>query len=235
MTLMRSLIRVVKEEFLVIIFFLLFMATIQYSLLLIFGWSGTIFDPPSISNDPYAIAMAREIPDTDGDGLPDVIEVAPRGRVVVVDGIKIGTGTGTDPFKMDSDGDLFTDTAEDKQGTDPNNFFDLGLFWIMWTGFFFFAFYMKFIHKPDRLKEYRQNEALITSGSSGKYAYGVRAQKMSKEEKARLVESDPRFREITNIYDNPKRGRNIENRGIKYLAYGFLLVIILMISNVFLP
>ena len=59
--------------------------------------------------------------DTDEDGLPDVIERAPKGEHVFVDGVVMGTGTNTNPEISDSDGDGFSDGEEIKNGTDPKD------------------------------------------------------------------------------------------------------------------
>lgn len=227
MNILHSILKVIREEIIVVIFFLLFMSTIQYSFLLVFGWMGAVYDPPSIDESVFALRNARKAPDSDGDGLPDIIELAPKGKRVYYKDVQLGVGTGTNPFRMDSDGDLFTDAAEDKAGTDPNNFFDLGWFWIIWGIFLSIVIYLKYIYKPNRLKVYQQNEILISSGSGkkGKFAYAA-----SEEEIAARMKADPRFQELTEVYQDPQMPRHMNNKAFRYLVLGGLFLIVTSIS-----
>ncbi|MBE7503463.1 MAG: putative Ig domain-containing protein [Verrucomicrobiales bacterium] len=60
------------------------------------------------------VRVGRVMPDTDGDGLPDVAET---GTGVFVN----RRDTGTDPAKADTDGDSVPDGLEVELGTDPND------------------------------------------------------------------------------------------------------------------
>lgn len=219
-----SIRKVIRDELLVILFVFLFITSIQQILYLGFGWIGLILYPPSLESDPDAFGIRTRLLDSDNDRLPDIIESSPKGTPVEVDGVLIGKGTGTDPFRKDSDFDLFTDTTEDKLGTNPNSFWDLGWFWVVWGVFLLFALYWRYIYKPDRLKQYERNEKIIRSGGTkGKFAYAL-PKNMTPEEKEELIKNDPRFKEITNMYQSPVRHKSARNKSFTYLIYGFVIV-----------
>ena len=146
---------------LIFIFFLFLSFFTIYSL--IWGWFGPPLRSPAISQGLEGDRIVAIGLDSDSDGLPDLIENAPKGTLVVnEDGIKIGIGTGTNPFSADSDNDFFDDSLETSLGTDPNGWFFPGFIWILWSSLFLYFLYWRFIEKRDLVKTYKKNEKAIT-------------------------------------------------------------------------
>lgn len=200
-----------REDLFVVAFSILFMLTISYLSTLVFGWTKLIVGLPGVSGSPTAQRWLSDARDSDNDQLPDVMELTPKGEPVVVNGIKVAEGTGTDPFDADTDNDLFSDNAELKLGSDPHSWLDPGWVWVLWIIFFGALIFKLYIHKPDRLKEYRINEEMISRGVSGKggrYAYGGGSifskpiEEMTEEEKREFLASDARVAELTGIEED---------------------------------
>ncbi len=199
----------VREDFLVVLFTLLLILTINYIVPLALGWGRSIQILPAIKQDGGSINWANLAQDSDKDQLPDLIEETPAGEPVYLEnGKHVGFGTGTDPHKADTDGDLFPDNTENKLGSDPRNWLDPGWVWILWIIFLGIVIYKLYIEKPDRLKEYQRNEEMISrgvAGKGGKFAYGggsifaKKAEDLTEEEKKQLLESDARFQELTGL------------------------------------
>ncbi|RMG30880.1 MAG: hypothetical protein D6732_15670 [Methanobacteriota archaeon] len=200
-----------KEDVLVVAFTLLFMATISYFSTLTFGWLKLIVPMPNVSGSPAAQRWLSTAQDTDNDQLPDLMEATPKGEPVVVNGVRVGYGTGTNPFDPDSDNDLFPDNAEVKLGSNPHSWLDPGWVWIAWLLFIGGVVFKLYIHKPDRLKEYRINEEMISrgvAGKGGKYAYGGTSifgkpiSEMTEDEKREFLSKDERIIELTGLPDD---------------------------------
>ncbi len=203
----RAVWRKLREDILVVLFIVLLIVSAAYFIELVLGWF-KLSDLPNVKKSLSAQRWLDTAKDSDNDGIPDVMEMTPRGKPVNVPGYGIvGTGTGTNPYNPDTDFDGFPDNAEMKIGSNPNNFWDPGFLWILWTIFFAFVIYKLFIEKPDRLREYQLNEDIITgggvAGKKGKFAYGGASNPFEKsvsamtaEEKKQLIESDPRFADL---------------------------------------
>ena len=183
----------------VVVLTLLLIYSILISSYVVLGSINLIIGPPALSQTPAGLLLQQKGLDSDNDMLPDIIEMAPKGQPVYDStygpGI-LGYGTGTDPFKKDTDGDLLSDAAENKLGSDPRNFFDPGWIWIALLLTALAAVSYKYVYKPDPLREYKMNESHIAkSTASGKYAYGKRD--LTDEERAKLIEQDARFQMLT--------------------------------------
>ncbi len=198
----------IREDFLVVLFTMLLMVTINYIVTMGLGWGKSIAILPAINQDGASIYWSNTAPDSDGDQLPDLVELTPKGEPVLVNGREVGRGTGTNPLKADTDGDFFPDNAENKLGSNPNSWIDPGWVWILWLIFLGIVVYKVYIEKPDRLREYIKNEEMISkavSGKGGKFAYGgssifsKKADELTEEEKKQILESDARFHELTGL------------------------------------
>lgn len=229
--------RRIREDFLVVLFSLLLILTINYIVPMGLGWGRSIQILPAINQDGGSINWANIAEDSDHDQLPDLIELTPKGEPVILEnGKQVGYGTGTDPFKADTDGDLFPDNAENKLGSDPRNWFDPGWVWILWLIFLGIVIYKLYIERPDRLKEYQRNEEMISkgvAGKGGKFAYGSgsifakKADELTEEEKKQLLATDSRFQELTGL---PEENEPI--RPTFWQLYGKSIIQIIVITIV---
>ncbi len=200
-----------SEDVKTIVIFLVFIMTIFSVYGMIIGWTGGDVLTPSIS-----IAERAFLEDSDGDLLPDVVEMTDKGQQVIVDGqpIRSAFGTGTDPNDSDTDGDGFTDGLEDNWGTSPTSWISPGFIWIVWALSIAAVIYFKY-KEPDMLREYREFEQLESGGvagkKSGKFAYGSgsifdkRTSDMTEDEKRKSIEGDTRFHKMTGDYVPEKR------------------------------
>ncbi len=225
-----------KEDILVVAFTLLFMITISYLSTMTFGWLRMLVTLPSVRGSPAAQRWLNDAQDTDGDQLPDIMEATPKGEPVIVDGVNVGWGTGTDPLDPDTDNDLFPDNAEVKIGSDPHLWLDPGWVWVAWLLFIGAVVYKLYIHKPDRLKEYRINEEMISrgvAGKGGKFAYGGSSifgkpiAEMTEEEKREFLSHDERIIELTGLADDEIEVP--EPVSIKGMLVRFLIVALVVI------
>ncbi len=227
-----------REEVLVISFTMLLMITISFLMNMAFGWLGIINSLPGVRGTPEANTWLLTAPDSDNDQLPDLMEETPKGEPVLVNGREVAKGTGTDPFDPDTDNDLFPDNAELKIGSNPYNWFDPGWVWIMWALFIGGAVYKLYIHKPDRLKEYKINEELISkgvSGKGGKFAYGGSSifgkpvDELTEEEKKEILASDARIAELTGLPEDQeefiqqRKKRRLRDRLIMFSLIAFFV------------
>lgn len=164
-----------KGETITLTIALFFILTLKYAFVLLFGWIGGSLYYPSIPQTIQGLKSKKHVLDSDNDGLPDVIESSAKGEAVYnQDGELIGWGTGTDPYRADSDFDGFPDGIEDILGSDPHNWFNPGYYWILLAIVIGIAVYWRFFRRPDMLKQYIKNEMNIsgaTSNKSGKFAY----------------------------------------------------------------
>jgi hypothetical protein len=152
-----------------------FILSAKFMLILFYSWFGGKLYYPSLANTTEGLRARNYYLDSDGDGLPDVIEQSPKGVPVYdEDGNLMGWGTGTDPYNADSDRNLFNDGIEDILGTNPNSWIEPGYVWIILGLMIAFIIYKKFIYKPNRIKVYIKNEMNISGGVSkndAKFAY----------------------------------------------------------------
>lgn len=223
-----NMLRKAGPDIAVVLLILLLIYSILISSYVVLGSINLIVGVPALRQTPSALLLQQKGLDSDNDLLPDIIENAPAGTPVYDStygpGI-LGYGTGTNPYKKDSDGDLLSDAAENKLGSNPNSFFDPGWIWIaiLLTAISVFAY--KYVYKPDPLREYKMNESHIAkSSAAGKYAYGKRA--LTDEEKAKLIAQDARFQELTaystdDVY-KPKRRRNYAKLALQIVLAAFL-------------
>ncbi len=215
------------------------MISIAYFVQLVLGWF-RLSDLPNLSKSLSSLRWANLAIDSDNDQIPDVMEKTPTGEPVVVPGYGfVGTGTGTNPYNPDSDFDGFPDNAEMKLGSNPNNFLDPGFLWILWAIFIGFTIYKLYIEKPDRLREYQLNEDTITgggvAGKKGKFAYGgssnpfeKHVSEMSSHEKKELIESDPRFTDLTDRdeYNRKRKLPHWVKTLLQFLVIAFIVTFI---------
>ncbi len=210
---------------------------------MVYGWFGLLVSIPNIRGTPYAQKWIYTAPDSDNDQLPDRLELTPKGEKVIVNGRHVGYGTGTDPFDPDTDNDLFPDNAEIKIGSDPHNWLDPGWIWILWMLFLGAVTYKLFIHKPDRLKEYRRNEMMISRGASGKkgkFAYGrksvfgISSDDLTQEEKKKVLMEDERVLQLTGLSEEDDeefmKRRRKEKLKQKFLKISILVVVFYLVS-----
>ncbi len=199
----------VKDDMKIILAFSLFIITVWYLYILMMGWI-SITSGTSYTNTPSISAPnKRGLLDSDGDLLPDIIEIADRGSVVThpETGQVLGRGTGSNPDKKDSDNDLFSDTAEDNLGSDPTSWISPGYIYLIWLGAIAFFFINRY-REPDRLKEYREFESIqkssVVSTTDMKFAHGgtsifagKKVKDMTEEEKRKAIETDARYQTMT--------------------------------------
>ncbi len=239
---LRAIWRRAKEDVLVVSFTLLLIGSIFYLSTMVLGWLKLI-QLSNINKGLASRAWVDTAPDSDNDQLPDLMEMTPFGQPVSPPGLGvIGTGTGTNPYNPDSDFDGFPDNAEIKLGSDPNNFFDPGFLWILWGIFFAFVIYKLFIEKPDRLRDYKLNEASISgggvAGKKGKFAYGSAnvfskpVSEMSAEEKREIIESDPRLTDLSDLEELPPPEKKGMSPVVKTLVQ--FVVITIVVTGVWL-
>lgn len=231
-TLIRKIIiKYIKEDLQIVVAIILAVLTVQNIWLIMTGLVIGDFNTPAIS-----LQYRNKYKDTDGDRLPDIIEQAPKGAKVKdpKTGIVIGRGTGTNYKDKDSDNDLFTDGVENSLGSNPNNWFDPGYFYLTWILFILFLV-GKNIFEGDRLKEYKdfdelqQSSGVASKGS--KFAHGgvsVFSQhtKMTEKEKQELIKQDPRYHQMMGSQPKQKRKRKIKPKKLLLQTFISIFVII---------
>ncbi|MHA2171405.1 MAG: thrombospondin type 3 repeat-containing protein [Candidatus Kariarchaeaceae archaeon] len=241
---LNKLKKIISEDMKVIFIFLLLIFSIYNLFALTMGFlatSGSSFNTPSIS----PIYRSR-FDDSDGDLLPDVIETAERGAPVThptFPGVVIGKGTGTNPHKFDTDGDLFGDGAEDNLGSDPNFWFDPGYLWVIWALTALYIILMRY-RNPDRLKEYQEFESLQHSGGvsegGSKFAHGGSSvfakgtSGLSDEERREAIQSDVRFHSLTGgkpAEPKTKRKWRPKRLALQFFISAFIILWIIFISR----
>lgn len=187
--------KAVRNEIAVVLIVLIFILTLKFVIILIWGWFGPPLQYPALQNINEGLYDRNNIADSDNDGLPNAIEDAPLNAPVYNQkNHVIGYGTATNSHKADTDGDGFPDGTENVMGTDPNNWINPGYIWIIWGATLIAIAYYLFFYKPDRLKEYIKNEMNI-SGVTGKYAY-TKPANMENVENVVSPEAVESFREV---------------------------------------
>jgi hypothetical protein len=234
--------KIVSEDLKVIFIFLLLIFSIYNLFALTLGYlatSGSAFNTPSISQ-----ANRNRFEDSDSDLLPDIIESTEKGVVILdpADPSRIlGRGTGTNPHKFDSDGDLFGDGAEDNLGSDANSWIDPGYLWVIWALTAIYLVVMRY-RNPDRLKEYREFEMQQSGGvadGTSKFAHGgssvfaKSASGLSEEERREAIESDVRFHSLTGgkAAQKKKRKWRPKRLAIQFAISAFIILWIYFISQ----
>ncbi len=241
----QSKLRKILPDLLVIFIFLFLMASIVTIFYMILAWANVIGYIPALRGTADALNVRKTLPDTDGDGLPDVIETADPGVEVFVDlngkEIQLGWGTGTDPNSKDTDGDLFTDALENKMGTDPFNWFLPGTIWIVWAITLAVVIYYRYFRKVDRVKEYiRAEEEIRSESTGGKYAVGgssifgkKKIEDLTEDERAQLVANDARFQQITGFNDvrpDQRITRSKKQKTIMRGIFSFIIALALWVA-----
>ena len=167
----------VKLELFVLFVTFSFIFAMNFTFLLLWGWYGPTLMYPALSYNAAGQNLRGSGLDSDGDGLPDVIESGPEGvRIYNQRGDLVGWGTGTNPYNPDTDGDFFSDGLENSMGTNPHSWLNPGITWIFWLILLVLVIYFLFFRKVDRTKQYTRNEEKIsgtTIKGKSKFSYSM--------------------------------------------------------------